>query len=83
LSPKVDRKQVGSHRIDRWDAREKLLPFPDRQKNSKWDRGLALPGRWLLGPLWGQLEGEEVAAWLNSLGITGIIVNLPGAAKTG
>jgi acetyl esterase/lipase len=76
LSPKLDRKQVEvteSTRMVTNVTKPTLTIYrPAREK----DTGTAVvicPGGGYWNLYW-QLEGEEVAAWLNSLGITGIIL---------
>jgi acetyl esterase/lipase len=76
MSPKLDRKQVEVTEPTRLitDVTKPTLtvyrPAKDR------DTGTAVvicPGGGYWNLYW-QLEGEEVAAWLNSLGVTGIIL---------
>jgi acetyl esterase/lipase len=76
LSPKLDRKQVEvtePTRLVTNVTRPTLSLYrPDKDK----DTGTAVlicPGGGYWNLYW-QLEGEEVAAWLNSLGVTGIIL---------
>ncbi len=76
MSPQLDRKQVEvteSTRLVSNVSKPTLTifrPAPDK------DTGTAViicPGGGYWNLYW-QLEGEEVAAWLNSLGVTGIIL---------
>jgi acetyl esterase/lipase len=76
MSPKLDRKQVEvteSTRMLTNVTRPTLTIYrPAKEK----DTGAAViicPGGGYWNLYW-QLEGEEVAAWLNSLGVTGIIL---------
>jgi acetyl esterase/lipase len=76
MSPKLDRKQVEvtepTKMVTNVTKPTLTLYRPPRQK----DTGTALlicPGGGYWNLYW-QLEGEEVAAWLNSLGVTGIIL---------
>jgi acetyl esterase/lipase len=76
MSPKLDRKQVevtDSTRMITNVTRPTLTVYrPARDK----DAGTAVlicPGGGYWNLYW-ELEGEEVAAWLNSLGVTGIIL---------
>jgi acetyl esterase/lipase len=76
MSPKLDRKQVEVTEPTRMvtDVSKPSLALyrPTKEK----DTGTAIlicPGGGYWNLYW-QLEGEEVAAWLNSLGITGIIL---------
>ena len=76
MSPKLDRKQVEvteSTRLITNVTKPTLTIYrPAKDK----DTGTAVvicPGGGYWNLYW-QLEGEEVAAWLNSLGITGIIL---------
>src|SRR6476646_4612204 len=76
LSPKLDRKQVEvteqTRMVTNVTTPNLVIYRPAKEK----DVGTAVlicPG----GGYWNlfyQLEGEEVAAWLNSLGVTGIIL---------
>jgi acetyl esterase/lipase len=76
MSPKLDRKQV--------EVTESTSMITDVSKptitiyrpNQEKDTGTAMlicPGGGYWDLYW-QLEGEEVAAWLNSIGVTGIIL---------
>jgi acetyl esterase/lipase len=76
MSPKLDRKQVEVTEQTRLitDVTKPTLTLyrPDKDKDS----GTAIlicPGGGYWDLYW-QLEGEEVAAWLNSIGVTGIIL---------
>jgi acetyl esterase/lipase len=76
MSPKLDRKQVEVTESTRLvtDVSKPTLTIhrPAREK----DTGTAMlicPGGGYWNLYW-QLEGEEVAAWLNSIGVTGIIL---------
>jgi acetyl esterase/lipase len=76
MSPKLDRKQVevteSTRMITNVTRPTITLYRPAKDK----DTGAAMvicPGGGYWNLYW-QLEGEEVAAWLNSLGVTGIIL---------
>jgi acetyl esterase/lipase len=76
LSPKLDRKQVEVTEPTRMvtNVTKPALTIyrPEKEK----DTGTAMlicPGGGYWNLYW-QLEGEEVATWLNSLGVTGIIL---------
>ncbi len=76
MSPKLDRKQVEvteSTRLITNVTKPSLTIYrPTKEK----DTGTALlicPGGGYWNLFW-ELEGEEVAAWLNSIGVTGIIL---------
>jgi acetyl esterase/lipase len=76
MSPRLDRKQVEVTEPTRMitDVTKPTLTLyrPPREN----DTGTAIlicPGGGYWNLYW-QLEGEEVAAWLNSLGVTGIIL---------
>ncbi|HWY87633.1 MAG TPA: alpha/beta hydrolase [Gemmataceae bacterium] len=76
MSPKLDRKQVEvtepTNMVTNVTKPTLTIYRPAREK----DTGTAVlicPGGGYWNLYW-QLEGEEVAAWLNSLGVTGIIV---------
>ena len=76
LSPKLDRKQVEVTEQTRLitDVTEPTLTIYRPAKDA--DTGTAMlicPGGGYWDLYW-QLEGEEVAAWLNSKGVTGIIL---------
>jgi acetyl esterase/lipase len=76
MSPKLDRKQVEATEPTRMVTnvtRPTITAYrPARDK----DTGTAVlicPGGGYWNLYW-ELEGEEVAAWLNSIGVTGIIL---------
>ena len=76
LSPKLDRKQVEvtepTRMVTNVSRPSITLYRPEKAK----DTGTAMvicPGGGYWNLYW-QLEGEEVAAWLNSLGVTGIVL---------
>jgi acetyl esterase/lipase len=76
MSPKLDRTQVevtGSTRMVTNVTRPSISVYrPTKDK----DTGTAIlicPGGGYWNLYW-ELEGEEVAAWLNSLGVTGVIL---------
>ncbi|MEK7684403.1 MAG: alpha/beta hydrolase [Verrucomicrobiota bacterium] len=76
MSPKLDRKQVEVTEPTRMvtDVTKPTLTIYRPAKDK--DTGTAIlicPGGGYWNLYW-QLEGEEVAAWLNSLGVTGIIL---------
>jgi acetyl esterase/lipase len=76
LSPQLDRKQVEvteSTRLITGVTRPAITihrPAPDNKTGTAM---LICPGGGYWDLYW-QLEGEEVAAWLNSIGVTGIIL---------
>jgi acetyl esterase/lipase len=76
MSPKLDRKQVevteSTRMVTNVTKPSVTIYRPAREK----DTGTAVlicPGGGYWNLYW-QLEGEEVAAWLNSLGVTGIVL---------
>src|SRR5204863_9913159 len=76
LSPKLDRKQVEvtnqTTLITAVTNPTITIYFPAREKAT----GTAMmicPGGGYWDLYW-QLEGEEVAAWLNSIGVTGVLL---------
>jgi acetyl esterase/lipase len=76
MSPKLDRKQVEVNEQTRLvtNVTKPTLTIhqPPKDKNTG-TAVLICPGGGYWDLYW-QLEGEEVAAWLNSIGITGIIL---------
>jgi acetyl esterase/lipase len=76
MSPKLDRKQVEvteSTRMITNVTKPAITIYRPAQDKNSGTAVLICPG----GGYWNlyyELEGEEVAAWLNSLGITGIIL---------
>src|SRR5881397_738622 len=76
MSPKLDRKQVEVTEPTQMitDVTKPTLTIyrPAKDKNTG-TAMLVCPGGGYWNLYW-QLEGEEVAAWLNSLGVTGIIL---------
>jgi len=76
MSPKLDRTQVEVTESTRMitDVTEPTLTIypPAKDKNAE-TAVIICPGGGYWNLYW-QLEGEEVAAWLNSLGVTGIIL---------
>jgi len=76
MSPKLDRKQVEVTEPTRMvtDVTKPTLTIyrPARDKETG-TAMLICPGGGYWNLYW-QLEGEEVAAWLNSIGVTGIIL---------
>ena len=76
MSPKLDRKQVEVTEPTRMitDVTKPTLTIyrPPKEKDSG-TAMLICPGGGYWNLYW-QLEGEEVAEWLNSLGVTGIIL---------
>src|ERR1022692_1105626 len=76
MSPKLDRKQVEVTEPTRMitDVTKPTLTIYRPAKDK--DTGTAIiicPGGGYWNLYW-QIEGEEVAEWLNSLGVTGIIL---------
>jgi len=76
MSPKLDRKQVEVTEATRLitDVTKPTITIHRPAKDK--DTGTAMlicPGGGYWDLYW-QLEGEEVAAWLNSIGVTGIIL---------
>jgi len=76
MSPKLDRKQVEVTEPTRMitDVTKPTIAVyqPAKEKNTG-TAMLICPGGGYWDLYW-QLEGEEVAAWLNSIGVTGIIL---------
>ena len=76
MSPKLDRKQVEVTEPTRMitDVTKPTITIyrPAAEKNTG-TAMLICPGGGYWNLYW-QLEGEEVAAWLNSIGVTGIIL---------
>jgi hypothetical protein len=76
MSPKLDRKQVEvtePTRLVTNVTRPTLTIYrPVKDKDTR-TAMLICPGGGYWDLYW-QLEGEEVAAWLNSIGVTGIIL---------
>src|SRR5882762_6585688 len=76
MSPKLDRKQVEVTEPTRMitDVTKPTLTIfqPSKEKETR-TAILICPGGGYWNLYW-QLEGEEVAAWLNSIGVTGIIL---------
>jgi acetyl esterase/lipase len=76
MSPKLDRKQVEVTEPTRMVTNVTKPTITIYRPAKDKDTGTALlicPGGGYWNLYW-QLEGEEVAAWLNSLGVTGIIL---------
>jgi acetyl esterase/lipase len=76
LSPKLDRKQVEVTEQTRLITNVTKPTLTIYRPTKEKDTGTAVlicPGGGYWDLYW-QLEGEEVAAWLNSIGITGIIL---------
>lgn len=76
MSPKLDRKQVEVTEPTRMVTNVTKPTLTIYRPAKEKDTGTAMlicPGGGYWNLYW-QLEGEEVAAWLNSLGITGIIL---------
>lgn len=76
LSPKLDHKQVevtGQTRLITGVTRPTLTIYPPAKERNTGTAMLICPGGGYWDLYW-QLEGEEVAAWLNSIGVTGIIL---------
>src|SRR5205809_1048810 len=88
MSPKLDRKQVEVTEPTQMitDVTKPTLTIyqPAKDKNTG-TAMLICPGGGYYNLYW-QLEGEEIAAWLNSIGVTGIILKYrvprrPGSPK--
>lgn len=76
MSPVLDRKQVEVTESTRLITGVTKPTLTIYRPAKEWDTGTAIlicPGGGYWNLYW-QLEGEEVAAWLNSIGITGIIL---------
>ena len=76
MSPKLDRKQVEVTEPTRMVTnvtRPTLTIYRPAKDKDTGTAVLICPGGGYWNLYW-QLEGEEVAAWLNSLGVTGIIL---------
>src|SRR5262249_25270386 len=76
MSPKLDRKQVEvteSTRMITNVTQPTLTIYRPAKEKDTGTAVLICPGGGYWNLYW-QLEGEEVAAWLNSLGVTGIIL---------
>ena len=76
MSPKLDKKQVEVTEPTRMVTNVTKPTITVLRPAKEKDTGAAIlicPGGGYWNLYW-QLEGEEVAAWLNSLGVTGIIV---------
>jgi acetyl esterase/lipase len=76
MSPKLDRKQVEVSESTRMLTSVSKPTITSYRPSKDKDTGTAMlicPGGGYWNLYW-QLEGEEVAAWLNSLGVTGIIL---------
>jgi len=79
MSPKLDRKQVEvtepTKLVTNVTKPTLTIYRPAKDKDTR-TAMLICPGGGYWDLYW-QLEGEEVAAWLNSIGATGIIVGFP------
>src|SRR2546423_9209811 len=76
MSPKLDRKQVEVTEPTRMLSNVTKPTITIYRPSKEKDTGTAVlicPGGGYWNLYW-QLEGEEVAAWLNSIGVTGIIL---------
>lgn len=76
LSPKLDRKQVEvteQTRLITDVTKPTLTVYRPAEEKETGTAMLICPGGGYWDLYW-QLEGEEVAAWLNSIGVTGIIL---------
>jgi acetyl esterase/lipase len=76
MSPKLDRKQVEvteSTRLVTNVSKPTLTIYRPAKEKDTGAAVLICPGGGYWNLYW-QLEGEEVAAWLNSIGVTGIIL---------
>jgi len=76
MSPKLDRKQVEvteSTRMITRVSKPTITIYRATQEKATRTAVLICPGGGYWDLYW-QLEGEEVATWLNSLGVTGVIL---------
>ena len=76
MSPKLDRKQVEvteQTRLITDVTKPTLTIYPPAKETGTGTAVVICPGGGYWDLYW-QLEGEEVAAWLNSIGVTGIIL---------
>ncbi len=76
MSPKLERKQVEVTELTRMITNVTRPTLTIYRPSKEKDTGVAMiicPGGGYWNLYW-ELEGEEVAAWLNSLGVTGIIL---------
>lgn len=76
MSPKLERKQVEvteSTRMITGVTKPTITIYSPAKTSNNGTAVLIFPGGGYWDLYW-ELEGEEVAAWLNSLGVTGIIV---------
>jgi acetyl esterase/lipase len=76
MSPSLDRKQVEVTEPTRMItdvSKPTLTIYPAPKANATGTAVLICPGGGYWNLYW-QLEGEEVAEWLNSIGVTGIIL---------
>ena len=76
MSPKLDRKQVEvteSTRMVTNVSRPTITIYHPAKDKATGTAVLICPGGGYWNLYW-QLEGEEVASWLNSLGVTGIVL---------
>lgn len=76
MSPQLDRKQVEvteSTRLITDVSKPTITVFRPAREPERGTAVLICPGGGYWDLYW-QLEGEEVAAWLNSLGVTGIVL---------
>ena len=76
MSPRLERRQVEVTEPTRMITTSRCRPSRSSSPTSVANTGTAVlifPGGGYWDLYW-ELEGEEVAAWLNSLGITGVIV---------
>ncbi len=76
MSPKLDRKQVEvtePTRLITAVSKPTITVFRPPKEKATGTAMLICPGGGYWDLYW-QLEGEEVAAWLNSIGVTGIIL---------
>jgi len=76
MSPKLERKQVEVTEPTRMVTnvtRPALAIYRPAKENDTGTAVIICPGGGYWNLYW-QLEGEEVAAWLNSIGVTGIIL---------
>ena len=82
MSPQLDRKQVEvteSTRMVTNVSRPSITIYRPPKDHDTGTAVLIFPGGGYWNLYW-QLEGEEVAAWLNSLGVTGIVLKSDAGA---
>src|SRR5258705_3204767 len=76
MSPKLDRKQVEiteQSKLITAVSKPTITIYPAAKENKTGTAIVICPGGGYWDLYW-QVEGEEVAAWLNSIGVTGVIL---------